>query len=644
MLQTLNDEDGYDIDERTLQRVRSVHGLLLRTTGAAYGLTTATKRVEKLKSIRKKIGAAERQSSREMSGPSAGNGEDDENEEEEEEEDEEDSEEEEDREGEQVAEPDIVPAVEPILVAPIQELTAEQEAAAEFRKQQRLMEMQAESMARWATRKRRRRTMPFAGLPADPPCPPRYPSETTLTETKGILGLDEEGYLSVRKLFQTICEQEGVIKKTLAGPDKWEAVKGQLVRQSLHLRAAMWDQTDMDRKKLAIDVICCDVTKRMRVMGTQLSVAKSKTILNLNPEQGRQIRSALYLILAQERFEGKHFEGKAHWREIKAKWYESSDLMRSLSVYERPDCPDPDRALKLRAVEFLARDATRRYREEAVKQGRSVLEEASKPPPVRRTRAPRQSNPPRTTGTEKAEAAPFTTLPGIFTNILPPVPNAPNAPKPPKESAPSKTPKRRGRPPGSGKTQKAQAEPEAHAEARLVPPLEAGMEDPGAIDPLITTAAAAHNYMSPGDSHQHSFAAQQHTFRVTTPATTAPTPIYHPPPQQTQTQPQQPASMAVFFKLHAGTALPPHIVGPSMWISTISQRPGIEEVRAAALNKYPGAICLAIEGIVKDGKGGELPLPVSGDMELQAYLEHVQANSNVTGHSAAPTFVVQLVS
>ncbi|KAM7198263.1 hypothetical protein V8F20_006290 [Naviculisporaceae sp. PSN 640] len=658
MLQVLNDEDGYDIEERTLQRLRSVHGLFLRSTGAAYGLTTATKRVERMKLINKRTGAADRQKSRETTGSSVENGEDDDDEDEEE--DEEDSEEDQvdDREGEQEGEPDIVPTVEPLLVAPIQELTAEQEAAAEFRKQQRLMEMQAESMARWATKKRRRRTMPFAGLPADPPCPPRYPSETTLTESKSILGLDEEAYLTVRKLFQTICEQEGVIKKTVAGPDKWEACKDQLVRQSLHLRAAMWDQMDLDKKKLAIDVICCDVTKRMRVVSTQLSVPKSKTILNLNPEQGRQIRSALYLILAQEKFEGKHFEGKAHWREIKAKWYESSDLMRSLSVYEREDCPDPDRALKLRAVEFLARDATRRYREEAVKQGRNVLEEASKPqpPPVRKPRAPRRSRAKPPGGGTAPQSA------------------APKVSQPPKESAPGTTPKRRGRPPGSGKTQKAQPGAEPHTEARLAP-LDMVMEDPDSIDPLVTTAAAAQSYISPEESHQPSFAGQQHRFRVTIPASTAPGPIYHPPPQtrqaqqhtfrittpastsqeqtyhppsaqpQAQTQLQQPpASMAVFFKLHAGTALPSHIVGPSMWISTISQHPSVDDVRAAALAKYPGAICLAIEGIIKDGKGGELPLPVSGDMELQAYLEHVKANANVTGHSAAPTFVVQLMA
>jgi len=85
------------------------------------------------------------------------------------------------------------------------------------------------------------------------------------------------------------------------------------------------------------------------------------------------------------------------------------------------------------------------------------------------------------------------------------------------------------------------------------------------------------------------------------------------------------------------------MVGPTMWISTIESRSAIAQVRAAAVEKYPGAICFAIEGIVKDGKGGELPLPVNDEMELEAYLQHISGNANVTGHSAAPTFVVQLM-
>ncbi|KAM7207127.1 hypothetical protein V8F33_000226 [Rhypophila sp. PSN 637] len=587
MLRVLTEEDGYELDARDLQNIRSRHGFYLRTKGSAFGHPTTSDRIERLKLMktlkdakrtRGGSGAGERQESHETDESGEDNDEEMEDEEVEEA-------------GQEERLADIVPAVEATPEIPVQDLSPEELAAVEMRKQQRMMELQAESMAKWATKKRRRRIKEYAGMPADPPCPPRYPSETTLGETKIILGLDNEAYMTVRKAFGTLCEQEGVIKKTIAGPEKWEALKDQLIRQSIHLRSCMWDQTDIERKKLAIDLICCDVTKARRILTTKLSVPKAKTILNLDPEQGRQIRSSIYLILAQEKFFSRHFEGEEHWQEILAKWHNSSELMRRLSQFERPDCPDPDRQEKARALNFLARDAMRRYRQEAVHQGRNVFEEAANPPGLSRG---------------------------------PVVSKAPKPPKPPKPPPPPQEPggpKRRGRPPGTGKNQKAQAaEERAHTVARLAP-IEISDEEaePQPVDPLLDPTSPELNFFQPQGLQQQ------------------------PVPQQHQ-QPPVPASMAVFYKLHSNTALPTHMAGPRMWISTVPQHPAVEQVRAAALAKYPGAMCFAIEGIVKDGQGGELPLPVSDDMELEAYLQHIQGNANVTGHSAAPTFVVQLMA
>jgi len=57
------------------------------------------------------------------------------------------------------------------------------------------------------------------------------------------------------------------------------------------------------------------------------------------------------------------------------------------------------------------------------------------------------------------------------------------------------------------------------------------------------------------------------------------------------------------------------------------------------VSKFNGRVaCLGVEGIIKDGKGGEmLPLPVNDDAELGAYLLHVR------GMMMAPTFNVQLM-
>ncbi|KAI2282383.1 hypothetical protein LOZ03_006832, partial [Ophidiomyces ophidiicola] len=68
------------------------------------------------------------------------------------------------------------------------------EPMSQAKRQERLARLQEESDARWATKKRRRRTRGWAGLPADPPGPPRFPSETTLDESKMYLCLDEATY------------------------------------------------------------------------------------------------------------------------------------------------------------------------------------------------------------------------------------------------------------------------------------------------------------------------------------------------------------------------------------------------------------------------------------------------------------------
>ena len=63
----------------------------------------------------------------------------------------------------------------------------------------------------------------------------------------------------------------------------------------------------------------------------------------------------------------------------------------------------------------------------------------------------------------------------------------------------------------------------------------------------------------------------------------------------------------------------------------------VEELRGAAVIKFPGHVCLGVEGLVRDGKGGEVPLQIHGDAELEAYLAHIQEAQG------APTFSVHLV-
>ncbi|QSS62033.1 hypothetical protein I7I51_04210 [Histoplasma capsulatum] len=217
----------------------------------------------------------------------------------------------------------------------------------------RLERLQAESEERWAARKRRRRTRGWAGLPADPPGPPRFPSETTIDESKQYLSLDNEMYRQLRDHFQRICEEAGFIKKTLAGPEKWQAAKNRLIDESPHLRSVFWPNSgQIKAKTLALDVVCTDVTKRMRTLQRRMTIAEAKNALGINPEESRQIRNAFYQTLKEDHFTSKLEAGDEHW-------------------------PDPNHAIKVKAIEILCRDVNKRLRDEISKRDPSRKKSSS---------------------------------------------------------------------------------------------------------------------------------------------------------------------------------------------------------------------------------------------------------------------------
>ncbi|MCJ1228214.1 hypothetical protein MMC12_004875 [Toensbergia leucococca] len=233
------------------------------------------------------------------------------------------------------------------------------------KRKERLEKLQAESAERWASRKRRRRTRGWAGLPADPPGPPRFPSETTIDESKQSLSLDADMYRDMRDHFQRICEQAGVIKKTIAGPERWQAVKDQLIQESLHLQTVFWgNNIQIDAKGLALDVVCTDVTKRMRTLERRMTIAEAKNSLGINPEESRQVRTAFYQTLKADHFTSKLEAGDEHWKELKAQWIQGSDLLQQILA---PGDADPDHATKVKAMEVLCRDVMKRLRDDQTK-------------------------------------------------------------------------------------------------------------------------------------------------------------------------------------------------------------------------------------------------------------------------------------
>jgi hypothetical protein len=233
------------------------------------------------------------------------------------------------------------------------------------KRQERLAKLQAESAERWATRKRRRRTRGWAGLPADPPGPPRFPSETTIDESKSFLSLDNRLYRDIRSRFQRICEEAGIIKKTIAGPERWEAAKDSLVQESPHLQGVFWaNDENQEAKKLALDVVCSDVTKRMRTLERRMTIAEAKNALGVNPEESRQLRNAFYQTLKADHFTSKLEAGEDHWKELKATWINDSELLQNILA---PGDADPQHQDKVKAMEVLCRDVMKRLRDDQTK-------------------------------------------------------------------------------------------------------------------------------------------------------------------------------------------------------------------------------------------------------------------------------------
>ena len=242
-----------------------------------------------------------------------------------------------------------------------------------MRKQIRQQQLQAESDEKWRTRKRRRRTRGWAGLPADAPGePPRFPSETTIDEAKAYLGLDNNMYRQLRERFSDICKEQNIAKKTLAGPEKWAHIVQQLIRENAHLANMFQEEPEVmqtydalfrprSQRALALDVICMDVTKRLRTMDTRMSLADAKNLLGLNPEQTRHVRGIFAEKLRAVHFTNKHEAGEAQWAELKQAWVnESEHLLGALAHGE----DHPEYAQKLKALDIIARDVIKRQQQE----------------------------------------------------------------------------------------------------------------------------------------------------------------------------------------------------------------------------------------------------------------------------------------
>lgn len=316
MLEVLRSE-GWDVKERELTKLRKDHNLLLREPNRNGNGSEKRKK-------RKRDALGELTDQNGQDGQAAS-----------------------------TEEPPRTPSPEPILPP---EVIAKREA-----RQARLL---AESQERLKAGTRRRRTKVWSGLPPDPVQPPRYPSELTMEESKNELGLDRNSYHEMRNIFEDICRSNNVIKKTLCGAETWKAVKEQLISQFPHLQPIFWgtDAADLNltQKPMALDLICMDVTKKIRTVGTRITITDAKNMLGLTPQEGRDIRSSFDAILKWDHFVSKLDVPKEHWDALKEKWIAESPRLQQIVA---GGDADPDLPGKLRSLESIASDVQKRHRD-----------------------------------------------------------------------------------------------------------------------------------------------------------------------------------------------------------------------------------------------------------------------------------------
>ncbi|KAF7864014.1 hypothetical protein EAF04_006979 [Stromatinia cepivora] len=493
------------------------------------------------------------------------------------------------------------------------------------KRQERYAKLQAESAERWAARKRRRRTRGWAGLPADPPGPPRFPSETTIDESKSFLSLDNRLYRDIRAKFQRICEEAGIIKKTIAGPERWEAAKDRLIQESEHLQSVFWNNDDnLDPKKLALDVVCGDVTKRMRTLERRMTIAEAKNALGVNPEESRQLRNAFYQTLKADHFTSKLEAGEEHWQELKASWINGSELLQNLLA---PGDADPQHAQKVKAMEVLCRDVMKRLRDDQTKRDptrRKKFDSTFQPGPSMEQFHHNQD------GGPNFQPDPQEALIQTAAHA--------HAHAHSQNQAQSHMQAQESHMQAQARQAQAQAQAHAHAHAQSQAQAQAQAQvqpQPQAhtpvmvnhgdiqnhgdmqIDPSLLLAAAN----DPGlmnRSMQNQFAHPQYTDQQYV-------------DQAGQAFPSAtPSSMIAYFRLHPAS----DVTAPSrLWMDTLNGT-SLEELRRLAASKFPGAITGRVEGIMLGPSDQDLTIPIDNDSELDAYLGAIGG--------VKPSFSVQL--
>ena len=211
-------------------------------------------------------------------------------------------------------------------------------------------------------KKRRRRIRGHAALPPDAPgVPPRYKSETSLNECKAYLQLDNERYQTVRQQFTDICKEMNIQKKTKCEAGQWEESKDRLIRENLHLNAVMHiPHPNPDEVSNALEVICADVTKRIRVVNTTVTIQDANNGLQLNPAESKRVRHIFYSLLDNDGYTTKTEYDNERWEQIFQLWLTKDEALIRIQQQGID-------AQKHKLLKVLTRDAMKRLTDFRVK-------------------------------------------------------------------------------------------------------------------------------------------------------------------------------------------------------------------------------------------------------------------------------------
>jgi len=475
------------------------------------------------------------------------------------------------------------------------------------KRQARQARLLAESEERLKAGTRRRRTKVWSGLPPDPVAPPRYPSELTMEECKRELGLDKQLYQELRDIFEGICRANNVVKKTSCGIDTWKGIKEELISRMSHLQSIFWGHgsatINQTQRPMALELICMDVTKKIRTVGTRVTISEAKNILGLTPQEARDARMAFDEILKEDHFVSKLEVPREHWDGLKAQWVERSSLLqRKLSG----SIDDLDHATKLKCLESIAADVQKRHRDQQTKSDPAHLTKS-----LDQTRNPHISEAPHAVPSGAAVHSPTNSAVAPFSANAPTVSPATNMNNEYSSGngagAESAHLYRHSPFPAVSVPQDGMTTLASQALASAAHPsfIDYGDMQGLQIDPSLLEAAALPQGSVHYDKSPHEFSTQD--------------------------------AIPVYFRLSPLSSLEHIASHPKVWLSTLSPPYSMGFLRELALSKAGSrqASATKIEGVAPgNGDEGGTKWSIDEDDELEAYLEMV-------GRGKA-TFIVEI--